>query len=202
MAALVPPLAHRADAAVTPARHASCLACAVVLAAVPLAPGVAAQPGPVAGPAAPSATLWHGVVTSVFDGDSLRVRVDGERQTRRVRLDGIDAPEICQPDGQAARDALRRQLQGQSVTVEVRAFDGYQRALATVRRNRDGLDAGRWMVAQGWAWSPGFRWHPGRYADEQRQAQAQALGLFRHANAPPQPPADFRRQHGPCEAPA
>src|SRR5690606_40366068 len=46
-------------------------------------------------------------VRSVHDGDSMRVKCPGERQTLRVRMNQIDAPELDQAFGKQARDQLR-----------------------------------------------------------------------------------------------
>jgi endonuclease YncB( thermonuclease family) len=45
-------------------------------------------------------------VTYVIDGDTLWVRPDGGREGRKLRMTGMDAPEICQHGGKAARDLL------------------------------------------------------------------------------------------------
>ena len=69
----------------------------------------------------------------------------------KVRLQGIDAPEICQPWGPQARAALHAVLQGQVVEVQGHARDSYGRLLAQL--SRQGQDVGVWMVGQGYAWS-------------------------------------------------
>jgi len=46
----------------------------------------------------------NGQVVGVADGDTLTLRVDGGNV--RVRLDGIDAPELGQPYGKSARRSL------------------------------------------------------------------------------------------------
>ena len=52
--------------------------------------------------AAPPATT-AGKVVSVHDGDTVTVRTD-DGQTLKVRLQGIDAPELKQPFGSRSRD--------------------------------------------------------------------------------------------------
>lgn len=55
-------------------------------------------------------------VTSIYDGDTIRVRMQGEEQLKSVRLKGIDTPEIehnGESQGEAAimaRDFLREKL--------------------------------------------------------------------------------------------
>lgn len=137
---------------------------------------------------------WWGTVTWVVDGDTVRVRpMDGGRPVA-VRLMGIDAPEICQNGGPAARDALKRQLLRQRVLVHSQAHDVYGRALARLALN--GEDPAARLVAGGWAWAYQYRTGQGPYAAQQRHAEARRLGLF--ADGLPEDPAAFRKRHGAC----
>lgn len=146
-------------------------------------------------PLVAAAELRLATVTRVSDGDTLWVRMDDGGARRKLRLIGIDAPELCQAHGAEARDALAGLVLGRQIAIESRYDDDYGRALAHV--TQDGRDVARWLVAQGHAWSPGFRWHRGRYAGEQREAQAARAGLWAQQD-PPMPPRDFRASHGPC----
>ena len=141
-----------------------------------------------------------GVVTRVVDGDTLWVRdsmVASGSETLKVRIVGIDAPEVCQAGGPEAREALRRHVLGQPVTLtspSSRSHDDYGRLLARV--DKRGEDVGRWMVRRGQAWSYSYRRNSGPYATEQAQAQAAGVGLFAHAAA--ENPRNFRQRHGSC----
>jgi endonuclease YncB( thermonuclease family) len=149
---------------------------------------------------------WWGVVTWVSDGDTVWVR-DGAGATHKVRLLGMDAPEICQAHGQLAKEALEQLLLGHNVKVHGQRYDDYGRLLARLDVGASALgatgapakDAGRWMVQQGHAWSYTFRQDPGPYAQEEQRAREARLGLFASGQA--QRPRDFRRQHGPCHEP-
>ena len=147
-------------------------------------------------PAKPSVPTWSGVVTYVVDGDTVRVRPPGGGKPVSVRISGIDAPEICQAGGTASRDVLMRKLLGQRVAVHGRQHDDYGRLLAKI--SFKGEDTGRWMVAQGLAWSYRNRGNAGPYAAQQRQARAAGLGIFSPLAAPPVYPAQFRKRHGSC----
>src|SRR5665647_3178718 len=68
---------------------------------------------------------WWGVVTYVVDGDTVHVRPIGGGTSVSLRVDGIDAPEICQSGGTASRDALQRRSLGQRVAVHGRQHDDY-----------------------------------------------------------------------------
>ena len=139
--------------------------------------------------------LWQGVVTHVLDGDTIYVQVAGQGPSVSVRLMGIDAPEICQSGGPAARDALRERVQGQAVSLLRRGFDDYGRELAIVYWQ--GQDVARLLVQQGLAWSYRVGRDPGPYADDQKLARAQRLGLFADPSA--ELPRKFRQRHGSCK---
>jgi micrococcal nuclease len=144
--------------------------------------------------AAPAgARALHGRVTYVTDGDTIWVRpVDGPAV--QVRLQGIDAPEICQAFGVQARDALASRLLYRQVELDVRAQDAYERTLARV--SLQGQDVGAWLVAGGWAWSSSFRHRAGPYAQQEKDAREARRGLW--AGEAPLEPRSFRKQHGSC----
>ena len=144
--------------------------------------------------AAATQQLRSGVVTRVVDGDTLWVQTSTSRQPLKVRIQGIDAPEICQPGGVQARDALKRQVLGKSVTVASRAHDDYGRTVGTLRL--EGQDMGRWMVAQGHAWVYSYRYKKVPYADELAQAQTARRGVF--SDVAFEEPRAFRQRHGGC----
>ena len=140
----------------------------------------------------PQQTLT-GVVSRVVDGDTVWIK-DEHGALVKVRLLGMDAPEICQAGGPEARDALKRRVLGRAVTVSFQYRDDYGRTLGRVYQ--DGEDLGRWMVGKGHAWSYGYRRSPGPYASEQASAKTAGLGLFGDADA--QTPRSFRKSHPSC----
>lgn len=138
---------------------------------------------------------FAGTVTHVTDGDSLWVRPLAGGPPREVRLQGIDAPEICQAWGRESRDALAAQVLHRQVRVASRGRDTYSRTLAHV--SVGGQDMGAWMVSHGHAWSYPFRRNAGPYLLQQSQARSARLGLW--GAATPLPPRDFRKRHGSCK---
>ena len=154
-------------------------------------------------PAAARAQVRSGVVTRVLDGDTVWVkpttRPQGAKagEILKVRIVGIDAPEICQLGGPEALAALRGNVLGQTVTLtspSPRSQDDYGRVLATI--DKQGQDVGRWMVQRGQAWSYSYRSNAGPYAAEQAQARAAGVGLFAKRSA--ENPRNFRKRHGSC----
>ena len=152
----------------------------------------------VAGDGARSKTSkpWTAQVTYVVDGDSIWVRSEEDGQRRKLRLSGIDAPEICQGHGASSRAALQTLVQGQRILVHVRAYDRYARGIASIERVDDGLDIVGAMVAEGWAWSEDYRGRKGKYWREQADARAGRKGMF--AKGQPETPSAFRKRHGSC----
>lgn len=143
------------------------------------------------------AEVFWGQVTHVSDGDTLWVLPSGEQLPRKLRLQGLDAPEICQAGGTAAREALVQLVVNKNVQVSVKYHDSYGRGLARVRVNSQ--DVGSLMVQSGHAWSS--RWHRslGPYSKEEAQARAEQKGIF--ANLSAELPRDFRQRNGSCYQP-
>ncbi len=167
-----------------------------LVAAVLLPLGAAGAPASDAAPrrlAVPE--TWSGTVTHVTDGDTLWVRPQRGGAPVKIRIDGVDAPEICQPHGERARAALEQRVLHQLVQVRIRAVDDYQRPLAALRLQGD--DVPRWLVLQGHAWSYRYRRDAGPYAAEERRARLARRGLFADAQA--ELPRAFRKRHGPCD---
>jgi endonuclease YncB( thermonuclease family) len=140
------------------------------------------------------ASQWVGWVTKVVDGDTLHVQPAQGGASQKLRIKGIDAPEVCQAWGMQSREALARLVWGQRVTVQLNDVDDHGRWLAQVFVN--GEDVGARLVAQGHAWSYQFRRDPGPYAFQQQQAAINRLGLFGQPQA--MRPREFRQRHGPC----
>lgn len=130
----------------------------------------------------------------VTDGDTIRI---GDE---RIRLWGIDAPEIRQDCtmadgtiniGHAARNHLVALIGGRDVVCERLDVDRYGRTVA--RCSAGGLDLGALMVADGWAWDYA-EYSRGAYADQQAAAEAAGSGLWA-GGAVCELPAGWRREH-------
>jgi micrococcal nuclease len=141
------------------------------------------------------ARVFQGNVTHVTDGDSIWVRGPSGGAPVEVRLQGIDAPEICQAFGKEARDALAGRVLHRQVAVNSRAHDTYHCVLGQV--SAGGQDLGLWMVSRGYAWSYRYRRDSGPYAAAEATARQARLGLWSLA-AQPIEPRVFRKRHGSC----
>ncbi|MDX2287841.1 MAG: thermonuclease family protein [Hyphomicrobiaceae bacterium] len=132
----------------------------------------------------------------VVDGDTLDVA------GQRVRLEGIDAPELGQTCpgrylggalgpwscGQAAASHLRQLTGLSTVACEVAGTDKYGRVLGRCRV--EGLDINAEMVRSGLAWA--FVRYSDRYVRDEAEARARRVGMWRSEEAP-QPAWDFRQ---------
>jgi endonuclease YncB( thermonuclease family) len=130
-----------------------------------------------------------------MDGDTVLLVREGQREPVKLRIEGIDAPETCQPGGSEAREAMIRLALRKTVQVIDRGQDSYGRQIGRV--SADGVDFGAEMVRSGMAWAYSFRTGKGPYAALQRQAEKQRKGIFAtHGEA--MSPALFRKFHGSC----
>ena len=141
------------------------------------------------------AEVWSGWVSWVMDGDTVLLVREGQRDPVKLRIEGIDAPESCQPGGSEAREAMMVLALRKSVQVTDRGQDSYGRQIG--RLSVDGVDLGAEMVRSGQAWAYNFRTGKGPYAALQRQAEKQKKGIFATQEAA-MSPALFRKFHGIC----
>jgi endonuclease YncB( thermonuclease family) len=125
------------------------------------------------------------------DGDSLRLG------GRRVRIEGIDAPEIgqtCRRDGAgwdcgaAARRRLEDLISGTTTRCRLHGHDRYGRELGLCEAG--GRNIGREMVLSGHAVSYGL------YSQEEEQARNHRAGLWAGDFVQPQ---EWRRSQGKAE---
>jgi micrococcal nuclease len=79
-----------------------------------------------------SQQLQEALVTRVIDGDTIIVRMRGS--SHRVRLIGVDTPEVGRPFASEATAFTKRWLDGQQVWLEedVQLWDRYSRRLAYI----------------------------------------------------------------------
>lgn len=126
----------------------------------------------------------------VADGDTLRVGAT------RVRLSGVDAPELsqrCGPDGRKvacgamAADWLRRRVEGRPIICETVDTDRYGRSVAVCRVGRE--DVGAALVEAGWATA--YRRYSLAYVGGEDRARAARRGIWALGF---EPPADYRRE--------
>jgi micrococcal nuclease len=157
---------------------------------------------PVAGPGpaeakGPSGATQRARVVSITDGDTIRVRIDGDEY--RVRYIGMDAPE--RGDDPIAGDATRanrRLVDDERVWLErdVSSTDRFDRLLRHVwiKRDADWLLVGAELVRRGLASAKSYP-PDVRYDDllweAQLEAQSASVGLWASTPSTPAPPPGF-----------
>jgi len=132
-------------------------------------------------------TSFTGRVVSVSDGDTIQVM--NNNVAEKVRLSGVDSPELGQSNGRQAKEFTADMVAGQVVTVEVKDTDRYGRTVGDVFLI-DGKNLNREIVKAGYAWH--FRKYSndaslGQLEDEARSTRK---GLWQDSR--PIPPWEWR----------
>ena len=126
-------------------------------------------------------------VVGIHDGDSITV-LSVEKKQIKIRLEGIDAPELKQAFGSRAKEHLSSLIMGKDVTLIVKGEDLYKRTLSKIFL--DAQDVNLTMI------SDGFAWHYSKYSKDKKFAEAEAdarikkKGLWIDQN--PVAPWDYR----------
>jgi micrococcal nuclease len=133
---------------------------------------------------------FAGRVIHVHDGDSLTM-LDKDRKVR-LRLAGIDAPELAQPYGWKSLRSLSRLCRGKEATAVERGKDDDGRILASV--TCDKADASAEQVKKGLAWV--FRTYlplGSPLYELETSARLMQRGLWKDQE--PVPPWEWRKAH-------
>lgn len=119
-----------------------------------------------------------GVIRSVYDGDTFILESSGS--TTKIRLNGIDCPEMGQPFGESAREFWDHYL-GDSISVVIVDYDKYGRSVADVFYHDTLLNFQ--LIEEGLAW------HFKKYSTDSLLAEAEinaaldSVGLWSDPNA-------------------
>ena len=138
-------------------------------------------------PALAADTTIVGKNVGVHDGDTLTLRTEDE--TLKVRLSGIDTPELGQPFGNNAKQALSAVAFGKTATIKSSGKDRYGRTLGYIFIEAQAINT--MMVRMGMAW-----WYR-RYdktkelENAERYAKENKIGLWTDLN--PIAPWDCRK---------
>lgn len=131
-----------------------------------------------------------GQVVSVLDGDTIDVLYN--TRAKRIRLNGIDAPEKGQAFGQKAKQFVSEQAFGKEVTVKTFGLDKYGRTIGDVFLP-DGRMLNEELVREGLAW-----WYreyaPGNVTLEKLEAEAREANRNLWTHKKPVPPWVYRHR--------
>ncbi len=144
-------------------------------------------------------------VVRVADGDSITV-ADNLGEKHKIRISGIDAPELGQPYGRKSKQHLSQLLEGKQVRLEIFKTDKYGRLVAKVwlqpadcPQCGKTLDAGMAQLTTGMAWWYRY-WSEeqgeqdrSRYEFAEQEARAKQAGLWQESN--PVNPWQWRKMH-------
>lgn len=131
---------------------------------------------------------FKGRCVSVTDGDTIGVMKDGKEV--KIRIDGVDCPELGQDFGNKAKKFTSELVYDKDVEIRVKELDKYGRSVARVLVN--GRDLSLELVKAGLAW------HYKQYSSDTALANAEIVarqgevGLWAMNN--PVAPWDYR--HG------
>lgn len=127
-------------------------------------------------------------IVGVHDGDSITALAAGNQQLK-VRLDGIDAPELKQPFSTQSKAALSALVFGKVVSLHVTGKDRYKRTLAVVVAG--GVNVNRELLRLGLAWRYEAYSRDAALLAAQNEAKAAKRGLW--ADPAPLPPWEWRK---------
>ena len=139
--------------------------------------------------------ILQGLVVGVSDGDSLTL-LDAEKRQHKIRLQGIDAPEVKQAYGQKSKESLSKLVYNKTIKVHWSKKDRFGRTVGQVMLGD--IDICLEQVRRGMAW------HFKDYQDEQSvkdrdlydraEVEARELRLGLWQDAAPIEPAVFRQK--------
>jgi micrococcal nuclease len=118
---------------------------------------------------------WAFNTVKFYDGDNITIMHNGIKA--QVRLACIDAPELKQARGQAARKALKALVNNQPFELNILGRDRIGRFVAEIMSDRGNIN--KLLVAQGYAefYNPSGKGCEG-YSAVEKDAQTQHLGIW------------------------
>lgn len=123
-----------------------------------------------------------------IDGDTFV----GSKDSRVVRLWGIDAPEMDQPWGNVAKSALIALTHRRQLAIDPKG-NSWGRLVGIARRGKE-VDVGLELIKMGLAWhDPRYAPKAKEYAEAEAEARKARRGLW--SDDKPIAPWEWRRQH-------
>lgn len=126
-------------------------------------------------------------VVGIADGDTLTC-LTKQKQTIKVRLHAIDAPEKQQAFGQQAKKHLSDLVYNKTITLNIADTDRYGRSVADIQLGS--MNVNQQMVKDGYAWAY-QRYGGSRYLQDEKVARQAKFGLWRDIQ--PIEPSQWRK---------
>lgn len=141
------------------------------------------------------AGVFTAEVIKVSDGDTLWVKNNNGNKIK-IRLYGIDCPELAQPYGKNAAAFAAKTVLHKNVLVQNMDKDQYGRMVAIISPPNGKASLNELLVQNGYAWYYGMHCKTTGFCKKLRQleksARNQQLGLWQALN--PVPPWDYRKK--------
>ena len=142
-----------------------------------------------------NAKTIEGLVVGVADGDTITV-LDQQKNTYKIRLQGIDAPEKKQAFGEKSKQSLHDLVHSKQVRIEYDKEDKYGRIVGKV--TVDDVDVCLQQLVLGMAWH--YKKYQNEqsvsdralYSDTELKSKSLKLGLW--SDDTPMPPWEFRKK--------
>ena len=138
-----------------------------------------------------------GKVSKVIDGDTIELLAKTSKENPynhiaklKIRLYGIDAPELKQAYGKEVKEYLSALVLKQEVSLIIENKDKYERIVGTIFLK--GQDINKEMVKNGYAHA--YESFSKKYLAEQADAKMFKLGLWQDERV--MSPSEFRRKNG------
>jgi len=129
-----------------------------------------------------------GRVVGVHDGDSFTL-LDNDKRQYKIRLHGIDCPELKQDFGNAAKRFTSNLIFNTFVKVVTNGKDRYGRIIGLVH-TQDGLILNEELLKAGMAWHFKKYDQTSKWSEFEISARKSKIGLWSQPN--PVPPWDWR----------
>ena len=137
----------------------------------------------------------EGLVVGVADGDTITV-LDQQKNTYKIRLQGIDAPEKKQAFGEKSKQSLHDLVHSKQVRIEYDKEDKYGRIVGKV--TMEDVDICLQQLVLGMAWH--YKKYQSEqsvsdrsvYSDTELKSKSLKLGLW--SDDTPMPPWEFRKK--------
>lgn len=125
-------------------------------------------------------------IIKIYDGDTITA-LASQKEKIKIRLYGIDAPELKQPFGKASKRHLIDLISNKSLKINEKGKDKYGRTLAVLYNGDQDINAQ--MVIDGYAWA--YDKFSKDYVAFQKDAQLLKKGIWIDKNIVR--PSDFRK---------
>ena len=125
-------------------------------------------------------------IIKIYDGDTITA-LTSQKEKIKIRLYGIDAPELKQPFGKASKRHLIDLISNNSLNINEKGKDKYGRTLAVLYSGDQDINAQ--MVIDGYAWA--YDKFSKDYVAFQQNAQLLKKGLWIDKDVVR--PSDFRK---------